>query len=83
MPTGCQEIEKHKKTQMGKNIQNALCLWLPVQCIKGLCKVINKIFCHSYETAEHMGKQTNRQIRQFDWLGGEIHTHFAMFWLGG
>ena len=50
---------------------------------------LKKIFCHSYETVEHMGKKKNRQIRQFDWLGGEIHTYFAiqniklMFWKGG
>ena len=65
MLTGCQEIEKHKKSQMSKNIENALCLQLPVQCVKSLCKV-KKIFCHSYEIVEHASKQTNRQIRQFN-----------------
>ena len=37
----------------------------------------------------HTNRQTDREIRQFDQLGGEIHTHFAVqnikvtFWLGG
>ena len=65
MLTSCQAIEKHKKAQMSKNIENALCLQLPVQCVKGLYKV-KKIFHHSYEITEHTSKQTNRQIRQSD-----------------